>query len=165
MSREAFSGSVGALAEAAGVNVETIRFYQRKGLLPQPPRRRGEIRRYGAGDLARVRFVKAAQRLGFSLDEISGLLTLDDGAQCGTARAMAEEKLRSVRERLRDLRRLESALRRAVADCRAARGVVACPLIASLQGAQGREGLARVRATARPARRSAEARIGRGGTG
>ena len=81
-SSDAFHGSIGALAKAAGVNVETIRFYQRKGLLVEPRRRYGEIRRYGAGEVARVRFVKAAQRLGFSLDEIAGLLRLDDGAHC-----------------------------------------------------------------------------------
>ena len=132
MSHEPFSGSIGALAGAAGVNVETIRFYERKGLLPKPKRRYGEIRRYGADDVARVKFVKAAQRLGFSLGEIAGLLKLDDGTRCDEARVMAEQKLNDVRAKLRDLRRMESALKAAVADCRATRGTVICPLIASL---------------------------------
>ena len=69
--------TIGAFAKAAGVNVETIRFYQRKGLLPEPDKPYGSIRRYGEADVARVRFVKSAQRLGFSLDEVAGLLRLD----------------------------------------------------------------------------------------
>ena len=138
MTQDAFRGPIGDLAEAAGVHVETIRFYQRKGLLTKPSRRRGEIRRYTAADVARVRFVKAAQRLGFSLGEIAALLTLDDGAHCDEARVLAEHKLRDVREKLRDLRRMESALKAAVADCGAARGTVTCPLIASLHAADQR---------------------------
>lgn len=129
----AFHGSIGALAEAAEVHVETIRFYQRKGLLPTPARMRGEIRRYGASDLARVRFVRAAQRLGFTLSEIAELLALDAGTHCGTARGIAEGKLRDVRARLRDLRRMQSALQTLVADCHAKRRTVKCPLIASLR--------------------------------
>ncbi|BBM05535.1 hypothetical protein HAALTHF_21370n [Vreelandella aquamarina] len=74
--------TIGVFAKAAGVNVETIRFYQRKGLLPEPDKPYGSIRRYGAADVTRVRFVKSAQRLGFSLDEIAELLRLDDGTHC-----------------------------------------------------------------------------------
>lgn len=68
--------TIGVFAKAAGVNVETIRFYQRKGLLPEPDKPYGSIRRYGEADVTRVRFVKSAQRLGFSLDEIAELLRL-----------------------------------------------------------------------------------------
>ena len=125
--------SIGAFAQAAGVNVETIRFYQRKGLLPQPDRRYGSIRRYGGADVARVRFVKSAQRLGFSLDEVGGLLTLDDGAHCDEARRFAEKKLVDVRSRLADLLRIESVLDTLVDDCCASHGRVSCPLIAALQ--------------------------------
>jgi MerR family mercuric resistance operon transcriptional regulator len=132
MTRERPGLSVGAFAAEAGVNVETVRFYQRKGLLPEPARPYGRIRRYGARDVARVRFIKSAQRLGFSLDEIAGLLRLEDGTHCEEARAMAEDKLADVRAKLRDLRRIEATLRRLVADCSAARGTIACPLIAAL---------------------------------
>ena len=125
--------SIGAFAEAAGVNVETIRFYQRKGLLPEPDRPNGSIRRYGEADVARVRFVKSAQRLGFSLDEVDGLLTLDDGAHCDEARQLAEQKLVDVRSRLADLLRIESVLTTLVDDCCASHGTVSCPLIAALQ--------------------------------
>ena len=123
---------IGAVAAAAGVHVETIRFYQRKGLLLEPRRPYGQIRRYGEADVARVRFVKSAQRLGFSLEEIAGLLKLQDGTRCDEARVMAEQKLEDVRAKLRNLRRMESALRQLVADCCERQGTIACPLIAAL---------------------------------
>ncbi len=77
--------TIGVFAKAARVNVETIRFYQRKGLLPEPDKPYGSIRRYGEADVTRVRFVKSAQRLGFSLDEIAELLRLEDGTHCEEA--------------------------------------------------------------------------------
>lgn len=126
--------TIGAFARAAGVNVETIRFYQRKGLLAEPDKPYGGIRRYGASDVTRVRFVKAAQRLGFSLDEIAELLRLDDGTHCEEASGMAELKLRDVREKLADLTRMEAVLSELVCACHQRRGNVSCPLIASLQG-------------------------------
>jgi MerR family mercuric resistance operon transcriptional regulator len=131
MDRE--SMTIGTIAAAAGVNVETIRFYQRKGLMPEPDKPYGSIRRYGASDLARVRFVKAAQRLGFTLEEVGELLTLDDGAHCDEARLLAEQKLNDVRDKLADLRRIESALADLVRHCCAAHGTVSCPLISALQ--------------------------------
>ena len=76
--------------------------------------------------------MKSAQRLGFSLEEIAALLQLEDGTYCDEARVMAEEKLEDVRGKLRDLRRIESMLRRLAADCCAAQGTITCPLIASL---------------------------------
>lgn len=125
--------TIGAFADAAGVNVETIRFYQRKGLIAEPPRAYGTIRRYTASDVERVKFVKAAQRLGFSLEEIAGLLSLDDGTQCGEARDLAEQKLADVRSRLADLRRIETVLAKLVRDCCATHGTVSCPLISALR--------------------------------
>ncbi len=131
---EKFAGlPIGALARAAGVNVETIRFYQRKGLLPAPYRPRGSIRRYGESDLARLRFIRSAQRLGFSLSEVAELLRLEDGTHCTEAREQAERKLAAVRARLADLRRIESTLSALVKRCGSAHGEVRCPLIASLQ--------------------------------
>ena len=125
--------TIGALAETAGVNVETIRFSQRKGLMPEPEKPYGSIRRYGAAELARVRFIKSAQRLGFSLEEVGELLKLEDGARCSEARQLAEQKLVDVRQKLTDLQRIESVLAGLVARCSAVRGRVNCPLIASLQ--------------------------------
>lgn len=127
--------TIGVLADAAGVNIETIRFYQRKGLMQEPERPLGGIRRYGDADLARVRFIKSAQRLGFSLDEIAELLQLEDGTHCTEAREQAERKLVDVRAKLADLTRIEAALTELVARCCAASGRVRCPMIAALQAA------------------------------
>ena len=137
---QAQSLTIGALATAAEVGVETIRFYQRSGLLAEPPRPAGSIRRYGARDLDRVRFVRAAQRLGFSLDEVRELLNLDDGTRCAQARRVAQQKLLDVRARLSDLQRIEAALSELVGRCETARGTVSCPLIDALQRSAVRAG-------------------------
>ncbi|MGB4361462.1 MAG: Hg(II)-responsive transcriptional regulator [Rhodoferax sp.] len=126
--------TIGAFAQAAGVNVETIRFYQRKGLLSEPDKPVRSIRRYGDGDVARVRFVKSAQQLGFSLDEILELLLLHDGTHCDEARGLAELKLINVQQKLVELTRMEAVLAALVRQCCAATGEVACPLIAALKG-------------------------------
>jgi MerR family mercuric resistance operon transcriptional regulator len=125
--------TIGAFADAAGVNVETVRFYQRKGLLLEPDKPYGSIRRYNEVDVTRVRFVKSAQRLGFSLDEIAELLRLDDGANCDEASQLAERKLQDVREKMGDLARMEAVLSELVRACHARKGNVSCPLITSLQ--------------------------------
>lgn len=125
--------TIARLALDAGVSVETIRFYQRKGLLAEPARPLGGIRRYGEADVARVRFIKSAQRLGFSLSEVAQLLRLEDGARCGEAREIAAHKLADVRTRLADLQGIEAALVALVDRCASARGRVVCPLIASLK--------------------------------
>jgi MerR family mercuric resistance operon transcriptional regulator len=126
--------TIGELARACGVNVETIRFYQRRGLLAEPVRPYGGIRRYGRADVERVRFVKSAQRLGFSLDEVAQLLRLEDGVRCSEARVLAEHKLADVRLKLLDLRQIEAVLSKLVRRCRTQRGSISCPLIASLHG-------------------------------
>jgi len=129
--------TIGVFAQSAGVNVETIRFYQRKGLLSEPDKPLGSIRRYGSADVARVKFVKSAQQLGFSLDEIAELLRLQDGTQCGEARTLAEHKLMSVRQKLTDLTHIESALTSLVQQCCLTTGKVTCPLISSLHTGAG----------------------------
>ncbi len=125
--------TIGAFAKAAGVNVETIRFYQHKGLLPTPDRPYGSIRRYGQTDVARMKFVKLAQRLGFSLDEVGQLLKLEDGAHCSEAAELASLRLADVRARLADLTRMEAALSKLVGECKAHHGNVSCPLITALR--------------------------------
>lgn len=119
--------TISKLAQAAGVNVETIRFYQRRGLLAEPAKPLVGIRR--------MRFIKSAQRIGFTLDEIAQLLQLDDGTHCSEARAIAEHKLADVRQRLADLQRMETALAQLVDRCAASHGTVSCPLIEALQPA------------------------------
>lgn len=125
--------SIGQLAAAGAVNVETVRFYQRRGLLGTPDKRYGSMRRYSTQDLVRLRFIKSAQRLGFSLDQVADLLRLQDGTHCDDARRLAEAKLADVRDKLADLQRIESALGTLVARCANHGGSIACPLIESLQ--------------------------------
>jgi len=124
--------TIGQLAAAAGVNVETVRYYQRRELLAVPDRPTGAIGRYSAAALTRLRFIKRAQSLGFTLEDVQVLLSLDDGRSCAAARKIGENKLAEVRERLRALRLLEAALADLVTRCSTARRKVSCPLIASL---------------------------------
>ena len=140
------NATIGAFAQAAGVGVETIRFYQRKGLLPRPARPQGGVRRYGPADLARVRFIKTSQRLGFNLDEVAELLRLDDGTRCGEARALASHKLADVRQKMADLEQIEQVLAELVERCAAGSGKVSCPIIASLRGPAIPTGTAAARA-------------------
>lgn len=124
--------TIGRMASAAGVNVETIRFYQRSGLLAEPVRPPGGVRRYGSEFVARLRFIKRAQQLGFSLAEIQRLLLLEDPQSCGKARSLAAEKLALVEARMADLERMRGVLKDLVARCDVRRGKVACPIIATL---------------------------------
>lgn len=124
--------TIGRVAEAAGVNVETVRFYQRLGLLAEPTRPPGGVRRYGGEFVSRLRFVKRAQQLGFSLAEIQRLLVLEDPQSCTKARSLAAEKLALVEARLADLARMRDVLKELVARCDVRRGKVACPIIATL---------------------------------
>ena len=124
--------TIGALAKASGVNVETIRYYHRIGLLPTPKPETGIFRRYGRDSFKRVRFIKRAQRLGFSLDEIALLLGLADGKHCGETRTLAEKKLTLVEEKLVDLAAIRKALKNLVAACGKGGGGRGCPIIDSL---------------------------------
>ena len=98
------------LAREAFVNVETIRFYQRKNLLDEPPRPLGGVRRYTPDDVARVCFIKSAQRIGFTLAEIAVLLQLEDGAHCREAQAIATHKLVDMQSRINELQHMAAAL-------------------------------------------------------
>lgn len=124
--------TIGALAKASGVNVETIRYYHRIGLLPTPKLTYGRIRRYGRDSFGRVRFIKRAQALGFSLDEIALLLGLADGRHCAETKHLAEKKLTVVEEKLADLTVIRKALKIMVADCGKGGGERGCPIIDSL---------------------------------
>ena len=132
MSGKANSMTIGGLAKAANVNVETIRYYQRRGLLSEPTRPPGGIRHYGSAAIDRLTFVKTAQQLGFSLDEVGDLLRLEDGTHCEEASALAEHKLKDVREKIERLVKIEKALSEMVSQCHAKPDSIACPLVASL---------------------------------
>ena len=125
--------TIGQLADAAQVNVETVRYYHRRGLLPTPERPVGSIRRYTQASLDRLRFIRRAQALGFSLDDVCALLRVQGSqATCSEARAVGERHLQRIRDQMRDLQALEAGLASAVAKCRGRRGKVPCPLIAVL---------------------------------
>lgn len=104
--------------------------------MTEPERPLGRVRKYGADDVDRVRFIKSAQSLGFSLQEVAQLLALEDGTHCDEAAAMAALRLADVRAKLDDLSRIESALARLLKQCRSTHGSVSCPLIASLRQTQ-----------------------------
>lgn len=124
--------TIGALAKASSVNVETIRYYHRIGLLPTPERDYGRIRRYTSDSLQRVRFIKRAQRLGFSLDEVARLLGLADDVHCAQTRSLAEQKLAVVDEKMADLAAIQDTLRALIASCAQSTGGRGCPIIDSL---------------------------------
>jgi len=130
MTQESFT--IGALAKKAGVNVETIRFYQRRGLLVEPERPLRGVRRYTEREARRVRFIKEGQKLGFSLDEIAELLSLDDGMRCREAREITLRKLAVIRERIAALQKMEKTLSDLAESCAKNTGAVSCPIIAAL---------------------------------
>jgi MerR family mercuric resistance operon transcriptional regulator len=132
MAEPAPNMTIGAMARATGVGVETIRYYQRRGLLAEPKRHEGRVRRYGVRDVERLRFIKTAQKIGFSLDEITALLQIDDAAGCSDARELAIHKLDEVRNRLQSLRRLERVLAELVGRCESNDRQLVCPLVAAL---------------------------------
>ncbi|WP_298135621.1 MerR family DNA-binding protein [Acidiferrobacter sp.] len=112
--------TIGDLAKAAHVSVETVRFYERRGLIKQPPRPYGGIRRYPGAFVRRIQFIKHAKSLGFTLAEIGDMLALsaDDPSTCGEVQRLAEDKLALLREKSEALRFMESVLETLLADCR-----------------------------------------------
>jgi len=125
---------IGRLAETTGVHLETIRYYQRLGLMPTPARDHGSVRRYGDDAVGRLRFIKRAQALGFSLDEVKLLLELSVGEHCGETRTFAEQKRQLVEKKLADLRAIHAALDKLIRACGTGKKGRGCPIIESLSG-------------------------------
>lgn len=123
--------TIGQLARAAGVGVETIRYYQRRNLLPVPEVASG-FRTYPASLAERIRFIKRAQELGFSLDEIANLLMLEDGNDRQAIRDVAHERLVQVQAKLVDLHRMEEMLTQLIQQCASSTQQVQCPIIQAL---------------------------------
>ncbi len=121
--------TIGTLAKRGGVNVETIRYYQRRGLLREPSKPREGFRRYPQEAVKRVHFIKRAQNLGFTLDEIHGLLDLDERKACQETRGIAAHKLALIEEKIADLSRVKGALARLVEACDASSPGAPCPII------------------------------------
>ena len=123
--------TIGHLARSAGVGVETIRYYQQRGLLPVPEAE-GSYRRYPVQLGERIRFVKRAQELGFSLEEIAELLRLEDGTDRRSIRRIANERLAQIQVKLDDLHRMKATLSHLVHECEQTRKGQPCPIIATL---------------------------------
>ena len=123
--------TIGSLAKAAAVHVETVRYYQRRGLLAEPKRQSGSVRRYGEGALKRLRFIRRAQELGFTLEEIKVLVRLGETPNCRDAKLLAGRKLVLVESRLGDLRQMQSALRALIVQCESG-AERNCPIIECL---------------------------------
>jgi Hg(II)-responsive transcriptional regulator len=125
------------VAEQAGVNVQTLRYYERRGLLPEPPRGESGYRMYGPDAVHRVRFIKRAQELGFGLSEAESLLTLAAGGpeNCEAARELAEAKVAELDRRVADLLAIRDSLQRLVATCVRPRAERECPLLHSIEEA------------------------------
>lgn len=120
--------TIGRLADEAGVNVETIRYYQRRGLLTEPEKPYSGHRLYPSSAAKRVRFIKRAQVLDFTLREIAGLLELDEFVDCAATRELAEHKLQLIERKLADLAAMREVLTQLTRECRQG-GPVACPII------------------------------------
>lgn len=132
------SWTIAGLARAGGVGVETIRFYQRRGLMPTPERWSRDglgkgVRRYDDQDLRRLRFIRSAQTAGFTLDQIAELLSLDAGHDRQRAQALAAERLAALDRTIAELEAARVALRRLARSC-ASSDQGPCPIIAAFQG-------------------------------
>jgi len=124
--------TIAGLARTAGVGVETVRYYERRGLVAQPERVAGAYRRYGADHIHRIRFIRRAQELGFNLEEIETLLELEDGTDRRTIRRIAGARLEETRRRIADLRRIERVLAHLLHECETHAKSPRCPIIAAI---------------------------------
>jgi MerR family mercuric resistance operon transcriptional regulator len=124
--------TIGALAKAAGVGVETVRYYQRRGLLSEPPRPHGEVRRYGEEDVRRLRFIRSAQAAGFTLAEIGELLQLSASEDRARARELAQARVAALDSKIAELSEARRALAGLASACAStARGP--CPILSAFE--------------------------------
>ncbi|WP_343520456.1 MerR family transcriptional regulator [Sphingomonas sp.] len=130
-SQEVFDMTIGALATAGGVGVETVRYYQRRGLLAEPARA-GGVRRYGEGDVRRLRFIRAAQEAGFTLSEIGELLELDAGEDRARAHALAQARIAAIDAEVAKLTAARGALEKLARRCAAGEGE-GCPILGAFE--------------------------------
>jgi MerR family mercuric resistance operon transcriptional regulator len=127
------SDTIGGLAKAAGVGVETIRYYQRRGLLAEPARSPGEVRRYSGDDLKRLRFIRRAQAAGFTLEQIGELVALDRTDDRARVRELATERLSALDLRIAELDQARVALERLRSTCASGRKGP-CPILDAFDG-------------------------------
>lgn len=124
--------TIGQLAKAAGVNVETVRYYQRRGLIPEPAKPPAGQRHYADSVVRRMGFIRSAQRLGFSLEEVKSLLELSGGDTCRKARKLAEDKHEMLGVRVAELNSMRRQLKALVKRCLETGSGSSCPLIEAL---------------------------------
>lgn len=126
--------TIGQLASTAKVNVQTVRYYERRGLIPDPPRRESGYRKYPQDTAARIDFIKRAKVLGFSLAEISELLAMRAGsdATCGDVKKRAQAKVADIEEKIRDLQRMKEALGDLISACEGRGSTSECPILDAL---------------------------------
>jgi len=125
--------TIGRIAARADVGIDTIRFYERRGLLPEPSRTESGYRLYPPATISRLSFIRRAKALGFSLDEIATLLALQDtGGPKAEVKAITRRKLDQVETKITDLRRMRDVLRELDRDCSGAGDVDGCPIIEAL---------------------------------
>ncbi|MGB8634524.1 MAG: heavy metal-responsive transcriptional regulator [Rhodanobacteraceae bacterium] len=126
--------SIGAAAREAGVGIDTIRYYEREGLLPEPRRRPSGYRDYDVNAVTQLRFIRRAKALGFSLADIRELLTLSQDREQGVAgvRARAESRLEEINHRMVELRRMQRGLKQLIDACPGQGEVTACPILTAL---------------------------------
>lgn len=124
---------IGALYKATGVNIETIRYYEKIGLMPAPPRSQGRQRIYEATHLKRLSFIRRGRELGFSLDQVRELLGLVRGHEmtCAEVKSMTEEHIADIRRKVKDLKKLERVLTQLSAQC-CGDAVPDCPILDAL---------------------------------
>jgi MerR family copper efflux transcriptional regulator len=127
--------TIGQLARKTQVHVETVRYYERRGLLPEPPRRWSGYRQYSQDDIARLQFIKRAQKLGFSLKEIAELLALrvDPDTRCSDVKKRAEGKSADIEAKIYALEQMRKALKKLVASCRGRGSTSVCPILEALE--------------------------------
>jgi MerR family mercuric resistance operon transcriptional regulator len=125
------SVAIGALSNRSGVNIETIRYYERIGMVPKPPRTDGGHRLYGKEDVRRLAFIRRSRELGFSLDEVRALLALADDGSCAEVHDITLRHIADVRHKIADLKKLQRALVVLAAECNAGRKR-RCPIIETL---------------------------------
>jgi Hg(II)-responsive transcriptional regulator len=126
--------TIGRVAKCAGVSIETVRFYERQGLIPEPPRTASGYRQFPAKTVARIRFIQRAQELGFSLREIDELiaLRLDGSSTKGDVKARAEAKMLDIDTKIRDLRRMREKLSELTRACSGEGETAECPILEAL---------------------------------
>ncbi|RLB64001.1 MAG: hypothetical protein DRH08_10305 [Deltaproteobacteria bacterium] len=131
--------TIGKLAKKANVSIDSIRFYERRGLIAEPMRTASNYRRYPLDAAARLRFIKKAQKLGFSLDEIKGLMDLqhDPDATKADVKERTEEKIRDILERIQALNRMLSALEQLNESCDGHGSIEECPILEALAADDG----------------------------